>query len=146
MKTDIPQLNVDPNVVLAKALLNTTDQLGLKQSQIASVIGVHRSSISHLRKKPRLDPATKQGELALLLIRIYRAVYALTGGNSEWIHHFMNSYNKAISGIPIEQIQNIQGLINVLNFVEKNQEEYNFGKSFYLEKLDFYFFKTITKT
>jgi len=146
MKTNAAESNIDPKVVLAKALLNTADQLGLKQSQIASVIGVHRSSINRLKKKPRLDPITKKGELALLLIRIYRAVYVLTGGNSEWIHYFMNSYNKAISGVPIEQIQNIRGLVKVLHFVETDQEIYNFGKSLYLENIDFHFFKLITKT
>jgi len=95
-------LNVDPKVVLAKALLNTIDQLGLKQSQVASVIGVHRSSISRLKANPILDPASKQGELTLMLMRVYCAISALTGGDSEWIHYFMNSYNEATKGIPIE--------------------------------------------
>ncbi|WP_228272854.1 helix-turn-helix domain-containing protein [Acinetobacter junii] len=100
---NITQSNVNPKVVLAKALLNTADQLGLKQAQVASVIGVHRSSISRLKAKPILDSATKQGELALLLIGIYRAVYALNGGDPEWIHHFMNSYNDTTREVPIKQ-------------------------------------------
>lgn len=118
MKTTIIQSNIDPKVVLAKALLDTADQLGLKQSQIASVIGVHRTAISRLKSNPKLDPATKQGEIALLLIHIYRTVYALTGGDSEWIKYFMNSYNEATRGIPVEQIQSICGLVTVLDYVD----------------------------
>lgn len=34
MKTNITQSNIDYKVVLAKVLLNTADQLGLKQSQV----------------------------------------------------------------------------------------------------------------
>ncbi|WP_228136427.1 helix-turn-helix domain-containing protein [Acinetobacter ursingii] len=59
MKTNITQSNIDSKVVLAKVLLNTADQLGLKQSQVAAVIGVHRSSISRLKANLVLDPASK---------------------------------------------------------------------------------------
>lgn len=124
MKMNITQSNVNPKVVLAKALLNTADQLGLKQAQVASVIGVHRSSISRLKAKLILDSASKQGELALLLIDIYRAVYALSGGDPEWINYFMHSYNEKIRGVPIEQIQSINGLVKVLHFLTKIGEKY----------------------
>ena len=125
MKTNITQSNIDYKVVLAKVLLNTADQLGLKQAQVASVIGVHRSSISRLKAKPILDSATKQGELALLLIGIYRAVYALNGGDPEWIHHFMNSYNDTTREVPIKQIQNIYGWVMVLRVVVRTLKESN---------------------
>ncbi|EKU66476.1 MULTISPECIES: antitoxin Xre-like helix-turn-helix domain-containing protein [Acinetobacter] len=84
MKTNITQSNIDYKVVLAKVLLNTADQLGLKQSQVAAVIGVHRSSISRLKANLVLDPASKQGELALLLMRVYHVVDALSGGDPQW--------------------------------------------------------------
>ena len=112
------QSNVEPKVVLAKSLPNTADQLGLKEAQLASIIGVNCDFISNLKANPELDPATKQGELAILLIEIYRAVYVLSGRDSEWIHYFMNSYNDATKGVPIEQIQTISGLNKVLNFVD----------------------------
>ena len=118
MKTNITQSNVESKVVLAKSLLNTADQLGLKEAQLASVIGVHCDTISSFKANPELDPVTKQGELAILLIDIYRAVYVLSGGDSEWIHYFMNSYNEATKGVPIEQIQTISGLTTVLHFVD----------------------------
>ncbi|MFX4953166.1 MbcA/ParS/Xre antitoxin family protein [Acinetobacter baumannii] len=85
--------------------------------------GVHRSSISSLKAKPVLDPASKQGKLALLLIDIYRAVYALSGGDPKWINYFMNSFNEATKGVPIEQIQSISGLVMVLHFLDAIREE-----------------------
>ncbi len=37
----------------------------------------------------------------------------------------MNSYNKAIRGVPIEQIQSIGGLLSLLNLVEVNHLKNN---------------------
>lgn len=104
--------------VLAKALLNAANQLGLKSTEIASVLGLHRTAISRLKKNGSLDPKSKQGELSLLLIRIARALYALAGGDEEWMKHFMRSPNKVTGGVPVEQISSVQGLVNVLQFVD----------------------------
>lgn len=114
----IVKLPVEKAVVLAKAVLNAAEQLGLKQVQLAAVLGVHRTAISRLKHHPELDPTSKQGELALLLIRLARALYALTGGDVEWVRHFMCTPNKVTGGIPIQQIEQIQGLFSVLQFVD----------------------------
>lgn len=107
-----------PKAVLAKAVLNASEQLGLKQADLAAVLGIHRTAVSRLKQNPSLDPTSKQGELALLLIRIARAVYVLAGGDKEWIRHFMRSPNKITGGVPAEQIESIQGLMTVLQFVD----------------------------
>ncbi len=88
------------------------------QHPLPCELSLFLNTISSFKANPELDPATKQGELAILLIDIYRAVYVLSGGDSEWIHYFMNSYNEATKGVPIEQIQTISGLTTVLHFVD----------------------------
>ncbi len=112
------QMKPMPDAVLAKALLRAAQQLGLKPAEIASVVGIHRTAISRLKKNPSIAPDSKQGELAILLIRIARALYALTGGDSEMSQHFMRTQNKVTKGIPAEQITHIQGLMTVLQFVD----------------------------
>ncbi len=112
------QQSVDKKVVLAKAVLNAAEQLDLKQAQLAAILGGHRTAISRLKSNPELDPASKQGELALLLIRIYRALYALTGGDVDWMRHFMNTPNRVTGGVPVQQIESISGLVSVLQFVD----------------------------
>lgn len=111
-----PQPN--PNAVLAKAVLRAASQLGLRQSQLADVLGMHRTAISRMKSAQSLDPASKQGELALLLIRIARALFALTGGDLQWIRHFMHSHNHLTGGTPATQITTIQGLMSVLRVVD----------------------------
>lgn len=107
-----------PEAVLAKAVLNAAAQLGLKQAELAAVLGIHRTAVSRLKQNPVLDPSSKQGELALLLIRMARALFALTGGDTDWIRHFMRTPNKVTGGIPAQQIGQIQGLVSVLQFVD----------------------------
>lgn len=106
------------DAVLAKAVLRAATQLGLKQAELAAVLGMHRTAVSRLKQSQSLDPQSKQGELALLLIRTARALHALTGGDEDWIRHFMRTPNKITGGVPAEQVASIQGLMSVLQFAD----------------------------
>ena len=108
----------EPAAVLAKALLNAAEQLGLKQTELGAILVLNRTGISRLKQNPSLDPNSKKGELALLVIRIARALFALTGGDREWIKHFMHNSNKVTGGTPAKQMETIQGLIQVMQFVD----------------------------
>lgn len=84
---------------------------------------MHRTAYSRLRSCPDLDPKSKQGELALLVIRIAMALDALTDGDKKWIQHFMHSHNKMTRGVPAEQIATIEGLMSVLRYVEATRSK-----------------------
>lgn len=108
----------DKSEVLTKALLNCADQLGLKPTELGAALGVHRSAVSRLKHSTTLDPDSKQGEIAMMLIRITRALYALTGGDKAWMQHFMRTPNRETGGIPKEQIATLTGLTTVLQFTD----------------------------
>lgn len=114
----IIQPTASPQHVLTKAVLRAADQLGLKQSELAQVLGMHRTAVSRLKQHTTLQVESKQGEIALLLIRIARALFALTGGNEDWMKHFMRTENHVTGGVPAKQITQIQGLLQVLLFVD----------------------------
>lgn len=116
--TALQQPKPAPEAVLAKAVLRAAEQLGLKQAELAAVLGMHRTAISRLKTTASLDPASKQGELALLLLRLARALFALTGGDQQWMRHFMRTPNNITGGIPAAQIETIQGMTTVLQFVD----------------------------
>ncbi len=116
--TALQQPKPVPATVLAKAVLRAADQLGLKQAELAAALGMHRTAVSRLKTTASLDPGSKQGELALLLLRLARALFALTGGDQNWIRHFMRTPNKITGGIPAAQIETIQGMTTVLQFVD----------------------------
>lgn len=100
--------------VLAKALRAAAADLGLTQHDLGTVIGKDRSAIS----RGRIDPASKAGELALLLVRCYRALHVLVGGDPEQMRHWMHTVNRHIGGVPAEQIRTVQGLTRVLGYLD----------------------------
>jgi hypothetical protein len=104
----------DPASVLSEALVNAGKQLGMSQADLGHIIGKDRTAIS----RGRIDPASKAGELALLFIRCYRALYVLVGGHPQQMQHWMQTENLHTGGIPAEQIKTVQGLIGVLEYLD----------------------------
>jgi antitoxin Xre/MbcA/ParS-like protein len=104
----------DENVVVTKALLNAAKELGLTQADVGAVVGKDRTAIS----RNGIDPDSKAGELALLLIRAYRALFVLVGGDSGQMRHWMHTDNLHTGGIPAEQIRTVQGLLRVVGYLD----------------------------
>jgi len=106
--------DVDQASVLAEALINAGRQLGMSQADLGEIIGKDRTAIS----RGRIDPASKAGELALLFIRCYRALYVLVGGDPRHMRHWMQTENLHTGGIPAEQVKSVQGLTTVLEYLD----------------------------
>ena len=115
--TAIPRNKPNPAHVTAKAFFTAGKQLGFKQGELGGVIGADRSRISRIKKSMLLDPHSKEGELALFLISIARALYALVDGREKDIKHFMSTYNTAIQGVPKEEVKSIAGIVQVAGFL-----------------------------
>jgi hypothetical protein len=103
----------DPRAVLTKALLNAGRTLGLSQEALGDIVGRDRSSIAR-----GLDPDSKAGELALLLIRCYRSLYSLVGGRQQDMRHWMQTANRDIGGVPAEQVRSVAGLVRVVEYLD----------------------------
>jgi hypothetical protein len=106
-------LQADSPAVLAKALINAGKALGLSQSMLGQVVGKDRTTLSR-----GIDPHSKTGELALLLIRCYRSLYVLVGGKQADMKHWMHTTNLHTGGTPAEQIQSVQGLLRVVEYLD----------------------------
>ncbi|WP_336948585.1 antitoxin Xre/MbcA/ParS toxin-binding domain-containing protein [Acinetobacter junii] len=105
-------------MVLAQAVLKTANLLGLSNTQLAAVMGLDLMSMNQIEFSAVFEPTSSQGKTGLLLIRLYQSLSALTGDDSEWIDYFMNAFNTATDGVPIQQIQTRKGLEKVLTVVE----------------------------
>jgi len=103
----------DPKLTLAKAYLNAGKCLGLKQAELGDVLGKDRTTLSR-----GIDPDSKTGELALMLIRCYRGLFALLGGEINNMQHWMHTHNHHTQGIPAEQVKSIAGLLFVLEYID----------------------------
>ena len=110
--------NPERKTVLAKAVINSAAELGINSADLALILGVHRTSLSRIKSKMEIDPDSKTGELALLFVRIYRSLFALSGGETKTMRLFIKSKNQVTGGIPLEQMKSIVGMVNVLQFVD----------------------------
>jgi DNA-binding XRE family transcriptional regulator len=104
--------------VLALALENLKKQLDLSNDDLGKIIGIHRNTVNRLLKNEALDPKSKEGEFSLLLIRIYRSLFALNGGNNEAIKHWLTTKNHHIQDIPLNAMNTVLGLARVVNYLD----------------------------
>src|SRR3982751_157865 len=109
---------IDPAEVLAKAVLSAAERLGLRSRQLAQVIGSSGASVSRLARQRGLDPESKEGELALLFLRVYRSLDALVGGDDAKAREWIGASNAHIGGVPIERMATVEGLVDVVQYLD----------------------------
>ena len=108
-----------PDQVLSKAVLRAAELLGLSSAVLARVLGVSEASISRLSAGARtIDPQSKEGELALLLVRVYRSLDALVGTDAAQRKSWLHGHNRALNGRPVDLIQRADGLVTVVAYLD----------------------------
>ena len=109
---------VDADAVLARAVLSAADRLGLRQRHLAEVLGASEASISRLQHARGLSPASKEGELALLFLRVYRSLDALMGGDDNKARAWLHAENDHLRGVPAERMSTVEGLVDVVQYLD----------------------------
>lgn len=108
----------DAGPVIAKAVLSAATRLGLRNRHVAAILGSSEASISRLQSGRGLDPDSKEGELALLFLRLYRGLDALVGGDDDKARLWLNAENVHLAGIPAERIRTVEGLVDVVQYLD----------------------------
>lgn len=108
----------DAATTLCKATLRAADWLDLSPAQLGGIIGVDRSTISRWSKKQALNPQSKSGQLALGFLRVYRALFALNGGDRDNMRHWLNSDNLHLHDKPIDLMMDPLGLAEVVGYLD----------------------------
>jgi transcriptional regulator with XRE-family HTH domain len=108
----------DPALVLAKAALSAAERLGLRQRDLADVIGASEASVSRLQRGRGLDPARKEGELALLFLRVYRSLDAIMGGDDARSMAWLHAENTHLGGVPAGRLATVEGLVDVVQYLD----------------------------
>jgi transcriptional regulator with XRE-family HTH domain len=118
MRTQSRAAAPSPAAVLTKAILRAADRLGVKDKALARVIGVSASSVSRMRSGRAIEPLEKEGELALLFLRLYRSLDALLGGDPESCRRWLHARNQHVGGVPADVIQKVSGLVHVTEYLD----------------------------
>ena len=105
--------------VLSKATWRAARQLGLSGAALSKVIGLSEATVSRLgRGEWDVAPQSKEGQLAALLVRLFRSLDAIVGNDAAKVATWMSSYNQALNGVPRELIESPQGLVMTLQYVD----------------------------
>ena len=111
--------SADPASVLSTATTRASELLGLSHLQLSSVLGASEASISMVVTGDRtISPTSKEGELATLLIRVYRSLDAMVGSEQQQRHAWIRSYNHALNGVPADMLCTAQGLVTVASYLD----------------------------
>lgn len=110
---------VDRDKVLGKATVRAAEGLGLSGKALAEVIGLSEPTVSRIKKaETGIDPEGKSGELALLLVRTFRSLDALVGGDEDKRKLWMSTSNRELNGVPMELVKKVDGLLRVLAYLD----------------------------
>ncbi|MFD1327532.1 antitoxin Xre/MbcA/ParS toxin-binding domain-containing protein [Mycoplana ramosa] len=105
--------------VITKAAVRAAERLGLSARMLAGVLGLSEASVSRMRRGDfALERGSKPFELAVLLVRLFRSLDAITGGDETVAQTWMATDNRALGGRPVERITSISGLTDVLAYLD----------------------------
>ena len=107
------------NAIVTKAALRAAAQLDVTARTFAAVIGVSEATVSRMRKQEfALERGSKPFELAVLFVRLFRSLDAITGGDETVSRAWLKSFNTALDGKPLEKILSVVGLVDVIAYLD----------------------------
>ena len=111
------QHKLAPAFVLMKAFTNACVALGVTPKEKAKIIGVNPSTL--LRNNASgFSPDSKTGELQLQMVRLYRSLHAIAGGDRAFMCHWYRTDNHALNGNPATLCQSIVGLLATNEYLD----------------------------
>jgi hypothetical protein len=105
--------------VVTRAVLRAGSRLGLTNRAIGHIIGLSEATVSRMGSGDYvLARSGKSFELAVLLVRLFRSLDAIVGGDEATARSWLRSENTALGAQPIEKIQTISGLVDVIAYLD----------------------------
>ena len=113
----------DTGRVLTQALIETADRLGIGPSELKAIIGISQPTASRLLHGAyELAPGSKPFELATHLLRLYRSLAALVGGDDALAGRWLRSANRAFDDTrPIDAIRRVDGLLYACEYLDAHR-------------------------
>ena len=106
-------------LVVSKALKNAADYWGISNKHLGRIIGLSEATVSRLKNgRYQLAHDSKEWQLALIFLRIFRGLDAYMGGHVENEKAWLNANNAALGGVPIALMQHVEGLTGVVQYVD----------------------------
>jgi hypothetical protein len=110
------------SAALTKATIRAAQKLGLKNRTLSAVIGLSAPIISQMSNgEYKLERTSKAFELSVLFVRLYGSLDAIVSGDENVARAWLNNRNTALGDKPINLIQNVSGLMHVIQYLDDNR-------------------------
>ncbi len=109
----------DEAAVVTKAVLRAAERLALPNRVLAATLGLSEATISRMGSGTyRLMPGDKPFEIAVLFLRLFRALDAIVGGDGPAARAWLRGENTVLGATPLSLIQSVSGLVNVVGYLD----------------------------
>ena len=106
-------------VVVTKSVMRAAARLDLPNRIVAAALGVSEATVSRMGAGAyQLEPGSKPYELAVLLLRLFRSLDAIVGGDVAVARAWLRNQNTALGAAPISLIESVMGLVNVVAYLD----------------------------
>jgi uncharacterized protein (DUF2384 family) len=109
--------------VLTLAVVEAARRLKLRSTEVTAIIGVSQPTASRLLNgKFQLAEGAKSWELGAHLVRLYRSLSTMVGGDDELARAWLRSANRALGGrTPLDAIRSVEGLVHACDYVDAHR-------------------------
>ena len=105
--------------MVTRATLRAASRLGLSNKMLARVLGLSEATVSRMGTGAYLlKPGDKSFDLALLLVRLFRSLDAIAGGDEQTARAWLRSDHAVLGGVPATLIESVPGLMNVVGYLD----------------------------
>ena len=110
---------VSEGAVMTKAVLRAAARLGVSNKALAGIIGLSEASVSRMGSGTyMLAPGDKAFDLAVLFVRLFRALDAIVHGDEAVARAWLRNENAALGGEPLSLIQSVPGLVHAVSYLD----------------------------
>ena len=117
-----PATHPDPRAdgaLVTKAVLRAAGRLDLSNKELARILGLSDSTLSRMAAGGyTLASEQKPYELALLLVRLYRSLDSIVGGDATAARAWLRAENSALGATPLSHIMGIAGLTETIAYLD----------------------------
>lgn len=119
---DLPATSSDPaadGALVTKAVLRAAARLEVSNKELARILGLSEATVSRMSAGAyQLAAGQKPFELALLLVRLYRSLDSVVGGDAAVAKTWLRAGNSVLGGAPLERIMTIAGLTETIAYLD----------------------------
>jgi len=105
--------------VVTKAVQRAASRLGLSNKALARILGLSEASVSRMGSGAYvLTPGDKSFEIAMLFLRLFRALDAIVAGDEAAARAWLQHENATLGGAPGVLIQTLPGLVDTVAYAD----------------------------